>query len=64
MVTSRAYDGYGNPTGVTVSSGVASTDPAYFAPRTTTTAYDARGQFPVSSTNALGQSEAYGVRAD
>ena len=65
LITTNGYDAYGNKNSVTVSSGVVSTDPAYFAPRTTTTSYVARavnpneGQFPKSSTNALNQTETY-----
>jgi len=48
--TDYLYDNFGNKTSVTVSgTGVVS--------RTTTTTYDAQGQFPVTITNALGQSE-------
>ncbi|MDX8412206.1 MAG: SpvB/TcaC N-terminal domain-containing protein, partial [Mariprofundaceae bacterium] len=52
LTTSYTYDGYGNRLTTTVTgSGIAS--------RTTTVAYDANGQFPVSTTNALGHAESY-----
>ena len=64
LVTTYTYDAYGNKTAATTrncngSSGEAAapTGDAVFSPRTSSTAYDARGQFPVTSTNALGHSE-------
>ena len=48
--TDYQYDGFGNKTSVTVSgTGVES--------RSSTTLYDARGQFPLTSSNALGHTE-------
>lgn len=55
LVTQYTYDTFGNRTQTTVSGGAAGTDA--IAPRTTTVAYDAAGEFPVKLTNALGQSE-------
>ncbi len=50
VTTSYTYDTFGNETAVTVSGqGVTS--------RSSTTTYDANGQFPLSSANALGHSE-------
>lgn len=46
------YDAFGNKTSSTVSGGGMS-------PRITSTAYDQRGRFPDSSTNALGHTETY-----
>ena len=53
--TTYTHDAFGNRKTATVSSPATGT--AAIAPRTTTTAYDARGQFPVTSTNALNHSE-------
>ena len=50
VTTSYTYDVFGNETGATVSG-------AGIAPRGSSTTYDAIGQFPVSSANALGHSE-------
>lgn len=55
LITQYTYDAFGNRTQTTVSGGAAGTDA--IAPRTTTVAYDAEGEFPVTLTNALGQSE-------
>lgn len=50
LQTDYSYDGYGNKLSVTVSgSGIAS--------RTTSSVYDARGQFPITTTNALNHSD-------
>jgi RHS repeat-associated protein len=64
LVTTYTYDAYGNKTSATTrncngSSGEAAapTGDAVFSPRTSSTTYDARGQFPLTSTNALGHSE-------
>lgn len=53
--TTYAYDAFGNRTSVTVSSPATGT--AAIASRTTATTYDANGQFPVTTTNAVGHSE-------
>ena len=54
--TSYTYDAFGNRTSATVSSPATGT--AAIASRTTTTTtYDANGQFPVTTTNAVGHSE-------
>lgn len=53
--TTYTYDAFGNRTSATVSS--PATGNAAIAARTTTTAYDANGQFPVSVTNAVGHTE-------
>ncbi len=50
VTTSYTYDVFGNETAVTV-------DGAGVTARTSTTTYDANGQFPLSSANALGHSE-------
>ncbi|WP_217509834.1 RHS repeat-associated core domain-containing protein [Herbaspirillum sp. C9C3] len=55
LETSYTYDAYGNKVSATTSS--AASGAAAVAPRTSGTTYDANGQFPVTSTNALGQSE-------
>jgi RHS repeat-associated protein len=55
LETAYTYDAYGNKTAATVSSPAIGA--AAIVPRSSSTAYDARGQFPVSSTNALNQSE-------
>ena len=59
VITDYGYDSWGNQNSSTVSSAVVTTDIAYFAPRTTTTTYDTRGQFPLNSVNALGHQEDY-----
>jgi RHS repeat-associated protein len=66
LVTEYSYDTFGNKTSVTTrncnaSAGegaapVAGSD-AVIAPRTTSSTYDARGQFALSTTNALGHTE-------
>lgn len=66
LVTEYTYDAYGNKKSVTTrncngSAGeaaapAAGTD-AVIAPRTTSSTYDVRGQFAVSTTNALGHTE-------
>lgn len=53
--TSYTYDAFGNRTSATVSSPATGT--AAIASRTTTTTYDANGQFPVTTTNAVGHGE-------
>ena len=53
--TAYAYDAFGNRSGVTVSSPATGT--AAIVTRTTTTGYDAKGQFPATVTNALGHTE-------
>lgn len=53
--TTYTYDAFGNRTSATVSS--PATGNAAIASRTTTTTYDANGQFPVTTTNAVGHSE-------
>jgi RHS repeat-associated protein len=64
LVTTYTYDNYGNKTAVTTrncngssSEAASPTGDAVIAPRTYSSTYDAIGQFPVASTNALGQSE-------
>lgn len=73
LVTAYIYDGYGNKAGSTTRncngsvgshSGInseaaapAATSPAVFSVRSISTGFDARGQFPVTATNALSQSE-------
>jgi RHS repeat-associated protein len=52
LQTDYGYDAFGNKTVVTVSG-------ADIATRTASTTYDARGQFALSSANALGQSESF-----
>ncbi len=54
LVTDYQYDVYGNKTSVTVSGGSGTTA---IVPRSTSSTYDARGQYALSSTNALGHSE-------
>jgi len=51
-VKTYTYDGYGNKVSVSLSA-------SGLAARTTSTQYDARGQFPIKTTNAIGQSETY-----
>lgn len=55
LETTYGYDAFGNKNAVTVSS--PATGNAAIAARTSTTTYDARGQFPVTSANALGHAE-------
>lgn len=73
LVTTHSYDSYGNQIGSTTRncSGAAGSHPgtnseaaapaagsdAVIVARSSSTTYDARGRFPVSATNALGQSE-------
>jgi RHS repeat-associated protein len=57
LETAYTYDSYGNKVAVTVSSPATGT--AAIVPRTSTATYDGRGQFPVGSSNALGQSETF-----
>jgi RHS repeat-associated protein len=64
LVTSYSYDSFGNKVAVTsrncAGSGIeaaAPTGDAVIAARTSTNVYDTRGQFPVTSANALNQSE-------
>ncbi len=56
LETTYGYDtvAFGNKTSVTVTGGSGATA---IASRTTTTMYDARGQFAISTTNALGHNE-------
>lgn len=53
--TTYTYDAFGNRISATVSSPATGT--AAIASRTTTTTYDANGQFPVTTSNALGHTE-------
>lgn len=53
--TAYTHDTFGNRTAVTVGS--PATGAAAIVARTTTTAYDAKGQFPVTTANALAHSE-------
>jgi RHS repeat-associated protein len=55
LETTYTYDAYGNKVTATVSSPATGT--AAITSRSSGTAFDTRGQFPVSSTNALSQSE-------
>jgi len=55
LITAYAYDAFGNRKSATVSSPATGT--AAIAARTTTTTYDARGQFPATTANALGHAE-------
>lgn len=73
LVTTYSYDTWGNKTGTTTRNcnGSAGSVPAYnseaaapaagnaavFAPRSGSVAYSADGRFPVTGTNALGQSD-------
>lgn len=62
VITDNGYDAYGNKTSVTVSPGVTTADPAYFAPRTSYTYFEVQGanpawRFPTRVVNALGQTE-------
>jgi RHS repeat-associated protein len=60
LVTDTAYDPWGNKRQITVSGGATTgTCNTAIDPRTTITGYDARGQFQVSVTNALGQTETH-----
>ena len=52
LQTDSPRDAFGNRTAVTVSG-------AGIATRSSSTSFDARGQFPVTATNALGQSESF-----
>ena len=53
--TSYVYDAFGNRTSATISS--PATGAAAIVARTTSTTFDANGQFPVTTSNALGHSE-------
>lgn len=53
--TAYAYDAFGNRTTVTVSSPATGT--AAIATRSTSTRWDANGQFPLTAANALGHTE-------
>jgi len=55
LETAYTYDAYGNKVAATTSS--PATGSAAVVPRSSATTYDAIGQFPVSSSNALGQTE-------
>ncbi len=65
LTTTYGYDAFGNKTSVSVaglaitvdSSGNVSTGSS--VSRTSVTAYDSKGRFPISSTNALGHTETY-----
>lgn len=62
VITDHGYDVYGHQTSTTVRTDLASTDPAYFAPRTSYTYFAAQGlnpagRFATSVVNALGQTE-------
>ena len=57
LETSYTYDAYGNKTAATILA------PSTGESRTGSTSYDSRGQFPVSSTNALGHSESKAFEA-
>ena len=64
LVTEYQYDTYGNKTSATTrncngstSEAATPTGDAVISPRTSTNTYDARGQFPTTSANALAQSE-------
>lgn len=73
LVTTYTYDTFGNKTGATTRNcnGIAGSHPgvnseaatpaansvAVITSRTTTTTYDSKGQFPISTTNAIGQTE-------
>lgn len=69
---SYAYDAFGNKVTEILSplASMATTHTAYFAPRTTTITYDAKGRFPATRKNSLNQIETYtynanfGVRTD
>jgi RHS repeat-associated protein len=52
LQTDYGYDAFGNKTAVTVSGGDVAT-------RSASTGYDTKGQFALSSTNALNQSESF-----
>jgi RHS repeat-associated protein len=58
--TAYVLDGFGNKKTTTVTGGSGSTA---IAARTTTTLYDARGQFATTITNALNQSETWAYSA-
>jgi len=53
--TTYTYDAFGNRTATTVSSPATGT--AAIATRSTSSTWDANGQFPVTTTNALGHTE-------
>lgn len=55
LETAYTYDAYGNKTVATVSSPATGT--AAITARSSSTGYDTSGQFPISSTNTVGQSE-------
>lgn len=55
LVTSYTYDDFGNRKAVTISS--PATGIVAIAERSASTTYDARGQFPLQSTNAMGHAE-------
>jgi RHS repeat-associated protein len=52
LTTTYTYDAFGNKTSATISG-------LGLANRAVATAYDSRGQFPLSTTNALGHQETY-----
>jgi RHS repeat-associated protein len=57
LVTTYAYDAFGNKTSATTSNCSGASGDAVIESRTSSTAYDAQGRFATSSTNALSQSE-------
>lgn len=60
LTTTYSYDGYGNKTSVTVTGNdVNSAGATVPATRTTSMAYESRGRFVASTTNALGHAESY-----
>lgn len=65
LTTTYGYDSYGNKTSVTVSGANISVDTngtvtaTGSTSRATSTAYDVRGRFPISTTNAKTQTEHY-----
>ena len=64
VTTDYVYDAFGNKQSATTTSAVASTDSAYFAPRTSYTYFEAQGtnpagRFPTRVVNAVGQTETH-----
>ena len=57
LITNYGYDLYGNRTSVTVSSDPGVTAPPGITTRTSMVTYDSQGRFPMSSSNALNQTE-------
>jgi len=60
LVTDYGYDAFGHRTSTTVSGGSGGTS---IAARTSYVGYDSVGQFQISATNALGQSESWSYDA-